>query len=89
MLVQTWLFDQMYTLENQREIEWEQDQQKKMEMIEEKTHIGKGPPPQNGLELKVYRLVGFLQSQLNQMEVFHCQAQSIFKVVYYVILETQ
>ena len=36
-----------------------------MEMIEEKTGTGKGPP-QNGLELKVYRLVGFLQSQLNQ-----------------------
>ena len=64
MLVQTWLFDQMYNLENWREIEWQYDQQNQMETIEEKTSTGKGPP-QNGLELKVYCLVGFLQSQLN------------------------
>ena len=59
-----------------------------MMMIEEKTRTGKGPP-QNGLELKVSRLVEFLQSQLNQVEIFHRQAQSIFQVVDCVILEIQ
>ena len=57
-------------------------------MIEEKTRIGKDPP-QNGLELKMYRLVGFIQLKLNQVEVFHCQAQSIFQVVDYAIWEIQ
>ena len=57
-----------------------------MVLIEENTRTGKGPP-QDGLELKVSRLVGFLQSKLNQVEVFHRQAQSIFQVVDYVILE--
>ena len=57
----------MHNLENRREIEWQYDQQKQMETTEEKTGIGKGPP-QNGLELKVYRIVGFIQSQLNQEE---------------------
>ena len=51
-----------------------------MEMIEENTRTGKGPP-QNGLELKVYHLVGFIQSQLNQVEELHCQAQNIFQIV--------
>ena len=51
-----------------------------MEMIEEKTGTGKGPP-QNRLELKVYCLVGFLQSQLNQEEELHHQAQNIFQMV--------
>ena len=64
LLVQTWLFDQMYTLKNRWEIEFQQDQQNQMETIEEKPGTGKGPP-QNGLGLKVYLLVGFLQSQLN------------------------
>ena len=59
-----------------------------MVMIEEKTRIGKGTP-QNGLELKVSRLVGFIQSKLNQVEVFHHQDQSIFQVVEYVKWETQ
>ena len=44
-----------------------------MEMIEEKTSIGKGLP-QNGLELKVYQVVLFLQLQLNQEEELHRQA---------------
>ena len=57
-------------------------------MIEEKNHTGKGPP-RNGLELKVSCLVGFLQLKLNQVEVFHHQAQSIFQVVNCVILEIQ
>ena len=59
-----------------------------MVMIKEKTHIGKGPL-KNGLELKVSRLVGFIRSQLNQVEVFHHQAQSIIQVVDCVIWETQ
>ena len=57
-------------------------------MIEENTRTGKDPP-QNGLELKVSRLVGFLQSKSNQVEVFHCQAQSIFQEVECVIWEAQ
>ena len=48
-----------------------------METIKEKTHIGKGPP-QHWLELKVYHIMVFLQSQLNQVEDFRRQAQSIF-----------
>ena len=48
-----------------------------MEMIEEKTGIGKGIP-QNGLDLKVYHPIGFLQLHLNQEEELHCQAQNIF-----------
>ena len=48
-----------------------------METIEEKTGTGKGLP-QNGLDLKVYQVVGFLQSQLNQEEEIHRQAQNIF-----------
>ena len=64
MLVQTWLYDQMYTLWNQQEIEWKWDQQKQMETIEEKTGTGKGLP-QNGFDLKVYQVVGFIQSRLN------------------------
>ena len=67
----------MYNLLNRREFECEQDQQNQMVAIEEKTHIGKGPL-QNWLELKVYLLVGFLKLQLNQVEVFHHRAQSIF-----------
>ena len=84
MLVQTWLYDQMYTLQNLWEIKWQWDQQKQMETIEEKTSTGKGLP-QNGLDLKVYRLVGFLQSQLNREEELHRQAQNIFQTVDYVI----
>ena len=78
----------MYTLLNHREFGKEWGQQKKMVSIEENNHTGKGPP-QNGLELKVSCLVGFLQSQLNQVEVFHRQAQIIFQVVDCVILEIQ
>ena len=57
-------------------------------MIEEKTRTGKDPP-KNGLELKVSNLVGFLQSKSNQVEVFRCQAQSIFQEVDCVIWEIQ
>ena len=64
MLVQAWLLDQMYNLLNRWEIEKEEDQQKQRVSIEKNTHTGKGPP-QDGLELKVYHLVGFIQSQLN------------------------
>ena len=80
MLVQSWLLNHMYTLLNRREFEKEQDQQKQMVLIKKKTCIGKGPP-KNGLELKVSHLVGFIQLQINQVEVFHHQAQSIFQVV--------
>ena len=41
-----------------------QDQQKQRKVIEEKTRTGKAPT-ENELELKVSRLVVFLQSQLN------------------------
>ena len=51
-----------------------------MVMIEEKTRIGKGTP-QNGLELKVSRLVGFIQLQLNQEEELLRQAKNIFQMV--------
>ena len=57
-------------------------------MIEEKTRTGKSPP-QNELELKVFRLVVFLQSKLNQVEGFCRQAQSIFQEVDCAIWETQ
>ena len=70
MLVQTWLFDQMYTLRNRRVIEWKWDQQKHMEMIEEMTGTGKGIP-QSGFDLKVYQVEGFLQLRLNQEEELH------------------
>ena len=46
-------------------------------VIEEKTRTGKDPP-QNELDLKVFHLVGLLQSKLSQVEGFHHQAQSIF-----------
>ena len=51
-----------------------------METIEEKTSTGKGLP-QNGLDLKVYHLVGFIESQLNQDEELHRQTQNIFHMV--------
>ena len=80
MLVHKWLYDQMYTLRNQWDIEWQWDQQRQMETIEENTGTGKGLP-QNGLDLKVYQVVGFLQSQLNQEEELQRQAQNIFQMV--------
>ena len=64
-----------------------QDQQNKRKLIEEKTSSGKSPT-ENELELKVSRLVIFLQSKSNQVEELHRQAQSIFQVVYYMIWET-
>ena len=80
MLVQTWLYDQMYTLQNLREIEWQWDQQKQMEMIKENNSVGKGLP-QSGFDLKVYQVEGFLQLRLNQEEEIHRQAQNIFQMV--------
>ena len=55
-----------------------------METIKENTGTSKGLS-QNGLNLKVYLLVGFHQSQLNQEEELHCQAQNIFQMVDYLI----
>ena len=39
-------------------------------MIEENTGTGKGLP-QSEFDLKVYQVVGFLQSRLNQEEELH------------------
>ena len=57
-------------------------------MIEEKTRTGK-TPTENELELKVSRIVIFLQSKSNQVEELRRQAQIIFQVVDCVIWETQ
>ena len=78
----------MYTLENRRVIEWQLDQQKQMETIEEMTGTGKGLP-QSGFDLKVYQVKGFLQSGLNQEEELHRQAQNIFQTIDCVIWEIQ
>ena len=67
----------MYTLYKLRELKVKQDQQKQRKVIEEKTRTCKAPI-ENELELKVSRLVVFLQSKLNQVEGFRRQAQSIF-----------
>ena len=55
-------------------------------MIEENTCTGKAPP-QNELELKVFRLMVFIQSKLNQVKGFRRQDQSIFQEVDYAIWE--
>ena len=55
-----------------------------MEMIEEEIGTGKCLP-QIGFDLKVYQVVGFLQSWLNQEEELHRQAQNIFQTVDFVI----
>ena len=57
-------------------------------MIEENTCTSKDPP-QNELDVKVFHLMGFLQSKLNHVEGFHHQAQSIFQEVDCAIWETQ
>ena len=57
-------------------------------MIEENTRTGKDPT-ENELELKVSRLVIFLQSKSNQVEELSRKAQSIFQEVDCVIWEIQ